>query len=121
MNSLFEKLGGTYHQKVDYLLPNLSPPESVSIGIWGQRRKQYLKAQHEAIYTSFLLSGKLDSHLNEVDAQAETMFFQLVNQMAEREGITEHLKVENQMKWVQHMNSIRNQAEENIYNELIYV
>ncbi len=120
MNSLFEELGGTYHQEGDYLLPNLAPPGSIPVGIWGQRRKQYLKVQHEAIYTGFLLSGKLDSHLNEVDTQAETMFFQLVNQMAEQEGITEKLKAENQVEWVRRMNNTRKRVEEIIYNEWIY-
>jgi len=121
MNSLFEELGGTYHQEGDYFLPNLAPPESGPIDIWGQRRRHYLKTHQKAIYTALLLGGGLDSHLAETDAQAEAMFFRLVKQMAEQEGITEQLKAENQMKWVQHMNNIRNWAEENIYNELIYV
>ena len=117
--SLFERMGGTYHREGDYFLPDLLPPESVSVGIWGQRRKHYLKTQREPIYTALLLSGKLESHLSEVDAQAEAMFFQLVKQLAEQEGITEQLKAEDQMEWVRQMNSVRNRAEEIIYNELI--
>ncbi len=74
-----------------------------------------------AAYTSLLLSGELDRHLTVIDAQAKAMLFLLVEQIAEREGITEHLKVENQMKWVQHMNDIRNRVEEIIYNELIFI
>ena len=118
--SLFERMGGTYHREGDYFLPDLLPPESISVGIWGQRRKHYLKTQREPIYTALLLSGKLESHLSEVDAQAEAMFFQLVKQLAEQEGITEQLKAEDQMEWVRQMNSVRNRAEEIIYNELIY-
>ena len=118
--SLFERMGGTYHREGDYFLPDLLPPESISVGIWGQRRKHYLKTQREPIYTALLLSGKLESHLSEVDAQAEAMFFQLDKQLAEQEGITEQLKAEDQMEWVRQMNSVRNRAEEVIYNEVIY-
>lgn len=117
--SLFERMGGTYHQEGDYFLPDLLPPESISVGIWGQRRKHYLKTHREPLYTALLLSGKLDSHLSEVDAQAETMFIQLVKQMAEQDGITEQFKTDNQMEWVGQMNNIRNRAEELIYRELI--
>lgn len=118
--SLFERMGGTYHQEGDYFLPDLFPPESISVGIWGQRRKHYLKTQQEPVYTALLLSGKPESHLSEVDAQAEAMLFQLVKQLAEQEGITEQLKAEDQMEWVRRMNSVRNRAEGVIYNELIY-
>ena len=118
--SLFERMGGTYHQESGYFLPDLFPPESISVGIWGQRRKHYLKTQREPIYTALLLSGKLDNHLSEIDAQADAMFFQLVTQLAGQEGITEQLKARNQMEWIGRMNSVRNRAEEIIYNELIY-
>lgn len=102
-------------------MPDLFPPKNISVGIWGQRRKHYLKTQREPIYTALLLSGELDSHLSEVDVQAGTMFFQLVKQLAEQEGITEQFKVENQMEWVGRMNNIRHQAEDIIQNELIYI
>ena len=118
--SFFEKMGGTYHQEGDYFLPDLVAPESISVGIWGQRRRHYLKTQREFIYTALLFSGKLDGHLSEIDSQAEAMFFQLVEQLAKQEGITEQLKVENQMEWVGQIDNVRNQAEEIIYNELIY-
>ncbi len=121
MNSIFEELGGTYHQEGDYLLPNLAPPESAPIGIWGQRRRHYLKTHLKAIYTALLFSGKLDSHLAETDAQAETMFFQLVKQLAEQECITEQIKVESQMEWVRQMNSVRERAVEIVNSELIYI
>ena len=74
-NSFFMQMGGTCQQLGDYFLPNLSTPESVPVGIWGQRRKHYLKVQRKPIYTALLLSSKLDSHLAETDAQAEAMFF----------------------------------------------
>lgn len=119
--SLFMQVGGTYHQEGDHFLPDLAPPESLPIGIWGQRRRHYLKTQREPVYTALLLSGKLDSHLAEIDQQAEEMFFQLVEQMAQREGITEQFKSENQMEWVGQMNNVRNRVEEIIYSELIYV
>lgn len=119
--SLFEKMGGTYHQEGEYLLPDLTVPESTSIGIWGQRRKQYLKVHRRPLYTALLLSGKLDAHLAEVDKQAETMFLQLVQRMAKQEGITEKLKAEDQLEWVRRMNSIRNRVEEVIKHTLILV
>jgi hypothetical protein len=118
--SLFERNGITYHWEGDYLIPNLVPPESVPVGIWGQRRRKYLRDQKDGIYTALLLSGKLDAHLVDIDQQAEELFSRLVHQMAEREGITEQLKAENQMEWVGKMNSIRNAAEEIVFSELIY-
>lgn len=118
--SIFEQIGGTYHQEGDYLLPDLTPPEIAPVGIWGQRRKRYMKAHRSAIYTALLLSGELDSHLSEIDAQAEAMFFQLVSQLAEREGITEQLKGDRQMEWVGRMNNIRDRATEMVNAELIF-
>ena len=118
--SLFERMGGTYHQEGDYFLPDLLPPESISVGIWGQRRKHYLKTQREPIYTALLLSGKLDNHMSEIDAQAEAMFSQLVKQLTEQEGITEQIKATDQMKWVRQMNNIVERVIEIINTELIY-
>ena len=120
MKSLFEELGGTYYQKGDYFLPDLSLPETALVGIWGQRRRHYLKTQRRPLYNALLLGGKLNDHLIAVDTQAEAMFFQLVKQLAEQEGITEQLKAENQMKWVGRMNSIRNRATETVNAELIF-
>lgn len=117
--SIFEQMGGTYRQEDDYLLPNLAPPESAPIGIWGQRRKYFLKTQREPIYTALLLSGKLDVHLADINRQAEEMFSRLVTQMAEGEEVTEQFKAENQMAWVGKMNSIHNRAEEIVFNEYI--
>ena len=119
--SFFEQMGGTYHQEGDYLLPNLTLPESVPVGIWGQRRRRYLKTYREPIYTALFLSGELDSHLSEVDQQAEDMFSQLVQQMAEQDGITEQLKADCQMEWVGRMNNVCNRVTEIINAELIFV
>ena len=121
MKSLFEELGGTYHQDGDHFVPDLRPPESIPVGIWGQQRRHYLRTQRRALYDALLLSGKLDDHLAEVDIQAEVMFFKLVKRLAEQEGTTEHFKAENQMEWVRRMNSIRNRTLEIIRSDLLYV
>ena len=119
--SLFEQMGGTYRQEEDYLLPNLTVPQSAPVGIWGQRRRNYLRKHKEPIYTGLLVAGKLDAHLAEVDRQAEEMFFRLVEQMAQAEGINEDLKSTDQMAWVGRMNNIRDRAAEVVRNELIHV
>ena len=120
MKSLFEQLGGTYHREGDYLIPDLTPPPSPQIGVWGLRRKNYLLKYREPIYTAMLLSGKLNAHLEEVDRQTEEMLFRLVDQMVRAEGVTEQLKAADQMTWVGAMNNIRARAEEVVYAELIY-
>lgn len=118
--SFFEQMGGSYHQEGDYILPDLSVSELPAIGIWGQRRRRYLEEHRQALYAALLLSGRLNNHLSEIDTQAKDMFFQLVDRMAEQEGITEQLKVENQMEWVGRMNSIRFAAEEIVNTEIIF-
>lgn len=118
--SLFERMGGTYHQEGDYLIPNLVPPEAAPVGIWGQKRRRYLREHRNPIYTALFLSGKLDTHLAEIDQQAEEMFSQLVKHMVEQENITEQLKADSQMEWVGRMNNIRQRAEEIINTEVIY-
>lgn len=120
MQTTFEKLGITYRQEGDYLLPNIEAPESPQIGIWGQRRLKYLRVNKEVLYMTMLMSGTLKEHLEEVDNSAEEMFDRLVTQMKKQEGITEDLKATNQMEWVQRMNNIRSCAEEIVYEELIY-
>ena len=117
-----ERTGISYTLQGDYYLPDLQlPPEKeTEIGLWGQRRLRYLKQNRKVLYTNLLTAGKLSEHLAEIDEQAEDMFFRLVNQMAEREGVTEQLKAENQMEWVGRMNNIRNRAEEIVNAELIY-
>ncbi len=110
--SLFEQMGGTYHWDGDYRLPDLVVPESPDIGIWGQRRRKYLKEHRRILYNSMLYSGTLNAHLEEVDKSASEMFDRLVKQMAARQGIIDELKAQDQMAWVCAMNNIRNQAEE---------
>ena len=121
MQTTFEKLGGTYRQVGDYLLPDIEVPESPQIGIWGQRRLQYLRTNKRVLYTTMLVSDTLKAHLEEVDKSAEEMFDQLTVQLKQQEGVTEELKANNQMEWVQRMNSIRNRATEVVFKELIYV
>lgn len=120
--SLFEQMGGTYTQQGNYVLPNLTLPaeEERPISIWGQWHARYLKQHHRILYYNLLTSGKLNAHLTEIDRQAEGLFFRLVNQMAEREGVTERLKTENQMEWVQRMNNIHNGAAEIVYADIIF-
>lgn len=120
--TIFEQMGGTYHEENGYLIPNLTlpPEEEKPIGIWGQRHKRYLKKYRKATYTTLLTSGNLNSYLADIDQQAEKMFSRLVKQMADREGITEQLKEENQLGWVQRMNSIRSRVTEIVNTDLIY-
>lgn len=110
----------TYHREGGYLLPNVVPPENPRIGIWGQRRKDYLLKNKKPIYTGMLLSGRLNAHLEEIDRSATEMCSQLVDTMSRREGITEALKAENQIEWVCRMNALRSTAEEVVLNDLIY-
>lgn len=121
--TIFEEMGGTYIRVGDYFLPDLKLPETEtqSIGIWGQRHKRYLKEHKRLFYSNLLTSGKLNSYLADIDRQAEEMFSRLVNEYADRQGVTEQLKAENQLEWVQKMNSIRNRAVEIVNTELIYM
>ena len=123
MKSYFEEHGGTYTQVGDYLIPDLvmDPQPEGEIGIWGQRRKQYLKAHRKGTYNAMLLQGTLTQHLIDTNTEALDLMESLVKQMAKAEGVTEELKRRNQLGWVGHMNSIRNRAEEIVRNELIYV
>ena len=113
----------TYTQQGDYLLPELKLPEhpKFKIGIWGKRHLKYIKPHRPILYTNLLTSCKLTAYLADIDEQAEDMFFRLVKQLAEKEGITDQLKADNQMLWVKRMNNIRNRAEEIVNNELILV
>ena len=120
--SLFEQMGGTYTQVGDYMLPNLTIPEEEQkpIGIWGQRHARYLKQHHKILYYNLLTSGKLNAHLAEIDQQAEEIFFRLIKQMADCEGVNEALKAENQMERVRRMNNIRYRSTEIINTYIIF-
>lgn len=121
--TIFEEMGGTYVRQGDYFIPCLTLPaekENKPIGVWGQRHKRHLREHKRAIYTTLLTSGKLNSYLADIDEQAEEMFFRLVEQMAEREDVTEQLKAENALEWVGKMNNIRMCAIELINEEIIY-
>ncbi len=112
----------TYTQQGDYLLPDLLLPEQpkVEIGIWGRRHERYIKQHHKLRYFDLLTSCKLTAYLADIDEQAEGMFFRLVKQLAEKEGITEQLKEDNQILWVRKMNNIYNKATEIVNNDLIF-
>lgn len=123
MKTLFKQLGGTYTTQGDYRLPNLTIEETDSrpIGVWGQRRLHYLKHHRKVLYYNLLTSGKLHSHLADIEEQAHELFSRLVKEYAEKEGITQQLKATDQLKWVQKMNNIRERVIEIINAELICV
>ena len=120
MRTIFEAMGGTYRQEGDYLLPNVELLESPQIGVWGQRRHKYLIEHNHTLYTALFLSDKLTTHLEEIDRVATKMYDRLVEQLKERDGITEELKAQYQMEWVRQMNAIRSEAETVVMGELIY-
>ena len=121
MKSTYETMGGEYRQDGDYLLPNLEVPENPSVGIWGERRRNYLREYQKALYTAMMLGDTLNAHLEEVDHTATEMYDCLTTQPAKQEGITEQLKVTDQLEWVQMMNNIYNRAAEVVRKELICV
>lgn len=109
--TFFEQFGGTYTRQGDYLLPNLILPaeeETDYIGVWGQRRLNYLKHHRKVLYYNLLTSGKLHSHLADTEERAQQLFLQLVKDFSEKENVTEKLKSTDIMLWVQRMNNIRN-------------
>ena len=120
---IFDESNGLWYElQGDYYLPCLTLPEGEQqpVGLWGQRHLQYIKQHRKMLYTNLLISGKLNCHLSDIDKQAEDMFSRLVKQIAEREGVTEKFKAENQMKWVAQMNNIRSRASNFINIDLIY-
>ena len=123
MKSIFEQIGGAYTLQGDYRLPNLTLPaeDERPIGVWGQRRLRYLKQHHKVLYYNLLTSGKLHSHLADIEEQAQTFFSRLVKEYAEKESVNEQLKATDPMKWVRRMNNIRSQVIEYVGKELIYI
>ena len=120
--TLFEQSGGTYTQQGDYYLPDIKLPKQpeYEIGVWGNRRRQYLKQHHRVKYYNMLTQCTLYPHLADVEQRAQRMFDNLVGQMGKQEGITEQLKAEDMMLWVRKMNSVRKQAEEIVNHEIIF-
>lgn len=118
---IYDEKNGLHYELVDdHYLPCLTAPEPVQLGVWGMRRSQYLKEHKKILYLNMLTTDTLNAHLKEIDQQAEEMFIQLVNQLKAAEGITEQLKAENQMAWVQKMNNIHQRSKEIVNTDLIY-
>ena len=120
--SLFEKLGGRYERKGDYLIPCLTVPaeEEQPIGIWGQRHMNYLKQYHKVTYTNLFTNGRLNAYLVDVDRQAQERSHRLIEGMKQTQDITEQLKAENALEWTGKMNNIRACARKIVYDEIIY-
>ena len=123
MKTLFEQYGGTYTIQGDYRLPNLTVEEADTrpIGVWGQRRLHYLKHHCKVLYYNLLTSGKLHSHLADIEEQAQKLFACLITDLSAKEGITEQLKATDQMKWVQRMNNIRERVIETVYSNVVFI
>ena len=117
-----EKNGLWYELHGDYYLPCLTVPheEQRPIGVWGQRHLRYLRHHRKALFTELQITGKLNGYLADLNEQAEAMFFELVKQLAAREGVTEQLKVENSMEWVRRMNNIRSRVTEIVNHDVVY-
>ncbi len=123
MKTIFENNGGTYTQVGAYLLPNLSLPaeeKETNIGVWAMRHKRYLRQNHKVHYYNLLTSGKLDSYLADIEEQAQNLFSRLIKDLAEKENVTEKLKSDSPILWVQKMNNIRNRATEIVNEQVIY-
>ena len=123
MKTIFENSGGTYTQVGDYLLPNLSLPaeeKETNIGVWAMRHKRYLRQNHKVRYDNLLTSGKLNLYLVNIEEQAQNLFSRLVKDLAEKENVTEKLKSDNPMLWVQKMNNIRNRATKIVNSQIIF-
>ncbi len=120
MKTLFEQLGGTYVQDGDYLIPNLSIPDSKPIGKYGMLCKSYLKNHRPLLYNSLLTSGKLFGYLADIDRQADELKDNLLPKYLAKYKVTEQLKANNQMEWVQLMNIIAHQINEIILHDIVY-
>ena len=118
---IYEKSNGLwYERREDYYFPCLTAEEATPVGVWGQRHLRFIKQSRCTLYLQLKTSGGLNAYLANVDRQADAMLDQLMTRMAEQEGVTEALKAQDQMAWVQRMNNIRERAEEIVRQELIY-
>ena len=124
IQTIFEEMGGTYSQHGDYLLPNLVPTQeeesTEAIGTWGRQHLAYIRHHKQVHYTNLLTSGKLHSYLDEIEKRATDFYFRTVTALAAKEGVTEQLKAENQMLWVQKMNNIDRRATDMVNAEIIF-
>ena len=122
MKTIFENNGGTYESQGDYLLPNLTLQDEKqhSIGVWGMRHKRYLKQHHKVLYYNLMTADKLNSYLADIDKRARSLFDETVKSLAKEENVTEKLKSENALLWVQKMNNIRNRATEIVNSQIIF-
>ena len=120
--TIFEQMGGTYTVQGDYCLPDLTiqPEEERPIGVWAQRRLRYLKQHHKILYYNLLTSGKLHSHLVDIDEEAQELFLRLEKEYAENENVTEQLKEENPIEWIRRMNNIKMRVREMVNSEVIF-
>ena len=117
---IYDEKNGLHYKLVgDYYLPCLEAPEAPLIGVWGHRRRTYLREHNKVLYTTMFLSGELDAHLEAIDRDAEQMFDRLIRQFAAGESVTEELKAADPQAWVQRMNNIRSRVTEIINAELI--
>lgn len=118
---VFEQSNGLwYERRGDYYFPCLTAEDASPVGVWGQRHLRFIKQSRRTLYLELKTSGRLNAYLADIDRQADAMLDQLMTRMAEQEGVTEALKAQNQMTWVQRMNNIRERAEEIVRQELIY-
>ena len=119
--SVIHQTVGGEDMETEVMLPDFwDGQEQRTIGIWGQRHLRYIREHRIALYSELLTSGRLNAYLADLYEEAEAMLFRLVKELAEKEGVTEKLKAEDGMKWVQAMNNIRNRAAEVVYSDLIY-
>ena len=117
--TIYEQLGGTYREENGNLVPNVELPEQKPIGKYGRMHLEYLKQDRRGRYSALLGEGRLNTYLSEIDEQAHEMLSSLTVELAKTQGVDEHLKATDQMRWVQMMNNVRNSAEEIIMRELI--
>ena len=117
--TLFERMGGTYRNDGDYLLPNVAAPEQPAFGTFGQRHYAYIRKHDKMLFSSLWLSGKLNAYIENIDRQSDEMFSRLVRDLEKNENVAERLKTTNQLEWVRRINNIRHRAEEIVNTELI--
>ncbi|MBR0537713.1 MAG: TnpV protein [Clostridia bacterium] len=126
----YELIGDQYYPTGRRMKNGRLQPETVDadngseeqyIGLWAQRHLKYIKQHMKSLYFELYVSGQLNGYLAEIETQAEDLFFRVVKEMSVREGVTEALKVNDQMLWVQRMNNVRNRAEEKVNNEIVFL